>query len=168
MLVFGATDDPDPIKPGSSLDGFVITSMGLPSIREVRATVDRDPKDIPPSWQDESPDKPADPNALYWIGKTIGPKAPPANFDAKAFCDYLSLLNEQSAANQWIKAKGLEDELELQISGIKKRLAAKDNKMAKKLIEVLIDKIKKEENKGLSSEAFALLYYNASYLADHL
>jgi hypothetical protein len=167
-LTFYPTEDTKRLGPGQSLAGFQIISKGLPSIRAVDAEPSIDLDKLPDKYEENDELLRKLEASVAWHGKTVGPRAPPRTFDAKRFADYLSLLNEQSAELKWIKKPELQQTFEEQLKGIKSRLAAKDSKQAQKLLASFLQTVKEQSGKGITPEAFALLYYNAQYLADHL
>ncbi|MGC8580323.1 MAG: hypothetical protein ACP5MB_09745, partial [bacterium] len=100
----------EPVKgllPGKCLDDFVLSSPALPAIRYANAEsayiMTKD--DIP----EEEATNPAYIEEFYnniaWHGKTIGPKAPPANFVPVNFLNYIISLKQQSYQLGWIVQK---------------------------------------------------------------
>jgi hypothetical protein len=166
-FAFAAMDDNLRLHPGSSISGFQIVSRGLPAIRAVDAEPALDTDKLPSKYSDDKLLEALE-SSLLWHGKTVGPRAPPRALDSKQFVDYLYLLNEQSAELKWIKRPELQQTLEQQLKAIKSRLVAKDPKQAKKLLTSFLQFVRDQNGSGVTPEGFALLYYNAQYLADHL
>jgi len=167
------------LKPGQSLSGFGITSYGLPGIRNFKAesALDAD-ADYYPGWEsvkgaaDESKaiiekikeleDK------VNFKGKTVGPTAPPAVFNATTFLDYIINLKHQAASLGWISNSGIVNSLDVKLDNAKKKLSQGDNSTAKNILNAFINDVEAQAGKHLTSEAYALLKYNALYLIDNM
>ncbi len=168
-LSFGAIDDPDVIKSGKSMGPFVLNSYGIPGIREVLVEPLIDYESFSPEWEGDSKRLEALQAKVNWLGKTIGPKAPPKLFVTTNFLDYLISLKDQSISLGWISGKELEKELDKIFARAKKKLSPCDQRELKEAIGELIEKAREEKKcKGLSSEARALLLYNAKYFLAQL
>ena len=132
--------------------------------------------------------------AVKFRGWAIGPTAPPLNFIATVWCDTLISYTRQSVALGWLKDKrdddsdddeqsndGVSKNLEKRIEKARKELVQGDSAKARKELEKFVKKVekiykkseefekKKHENEiVMTSEAYALLKYNAEYLIDRL
>jgi hypothetical protein len=164
---WGSNDSPYRIKPGSSLGGFSLSSYGPPGIQNVIVE--------PAIYYNKLPEKYEDPDLLAaleenvkWSGKTIGPTAPPKVFVASDFINNLISLKDQSLSLGWIKEKGVANSLDVKLNDAKKKIAAGDNKTAKNILSAFQNELQAQNGKQVSSEAYALLYYNAKYLIEHL
>lgn len=156
------------IMPGKSLTGFVIFSRGLPAIRSV---------EMRPFWvlsvkgyvTEEDVEKSKQiKEQITFKGKTIGPTAPPADFKPIAFLSYIISLKEEAFTLGWIKNKGIENSLDVKLENARKKLEAGDTKTARNILHAFINEVEAQNGKHLTSEAYALLYYNAKYLIEHL
>lgn len=175
------------LKPGLSASGFVLQSRGIPTIRDFRANpvFDTELMKYYPDVEslpneevvkvDEQLKK--DREAIAYKGKTIGPTAPPANFIPLSFIDYIIDLKHQAASLGWIKNEGVVKSLDGKLDNAKKKLTEGSTGAAKNILNAFINEVEAQgcatyENcppgKHLTSEAHALLKYNALYLIDSL
>ncbi len=183
LSVFGtaswAGGDYVQLKPGQSLDGFGITSYGLPGIREFKADPVLDVEaDYYPTWEsvEGAPDVSTAIRAkikeliekVSFTGKTVGPTAPPATFNAISFLDYIINMKHQAASLGWIDNSGIVISLDVKLDNAKKKLTQGDNTTVKNILGALINEVEAQAGKHLTSEAYALLKYNAAYLINNL
>ncbi|MGH2567074.1 MAG: FIMAH domain-containing protein, partial [Bacteroidota bacterium] len=103
-------------------------------------------------------------------GVTIGPTAPPANFVPLAFLDTLISYKHQAFALGWIINKGIITSLDQKLENAKKQLQNKDNKSAKNILQAFVNDIEalNKQSNQITSEAFALLKFNAEFLISKL
>ncbi len=176
-LSWGVDSNDYLILPGSMTRGFQIFSQGLPSIREII---------IKPDWiltvegyvseEDIEKSKRVE-KEITFIGKTVGPTAPPADFKPVAFIEYIVDLKHQAVSLGWIKDEGIVNSLDVKLDNAKKKLEQDSPGAAKNILNAFINEVEAQgcatyENcpsgKHLTSEAYALLKYNAQYLIDNL
>lgn len=167
------------LKPGESLGGFGLTSYGLPGIRGFKAEpnldVDADYyphlESVEGAWDEskaiiakikELEDK------VNFMGKTVGPTAPPVVFNATTFLDYIIGLKHQAASLGWIDNSGIVNSLDVKLDNAKKKLSQGDNSTAKNILNAFINDVEAQAGKHVTSEAYALLKYNALYLISNL
>jgi hypothetical protein len=146
--------DEGTIGAGEVLSGFAIESPGLPTIREFHA----DPKVSKPPASRE----------IIYVGKTIGPTAPPSAIVYDEFIRYLTSMEREAYKLGWIKEDKLFDDIEI---GLKKTREAAElfkEEEAHKTISSLLDKVEAAKEGGLSPEGYALLKYNLQYLLKKL
>lgn len=176
------------IMPGDAITGLVLTTYGLPSIRDFKI----DPKYIA---EDEdiiakfgitkeelnegniSEYLDAFYESLAWKGKTLGPTAPPANFVAIDFLSYLIDLKHQAAELGWITNPGVEDSLDVKLNQVKAKLQSGDTKTASNILNAFLSEVSAQgcesydncpNGKHLSPDAWGLLFFNGKYLLDQL
>ena len=183
LSVFGTANwgggDYVQLNPGQALSGFGLSSYGLPGIREFRAepALDFD-ADYYPGWEsvagavDESKAIRAKVKELKekvsFTGKTVGPTAPPAVFNVVTFLDYIIDLKHQAASLGWIDNSGIVNSLDVKLDNAKKKMSQGDNNTARNILSAFINDIEAQSGKHLTSEAYALLKYNAAYLINNL
>ena len=145
------------IEPGSTLTGLIMTTYGLPAIRDFRV----DPKyiaeneDIISKFGISKDELIADGwkylNAFYeslaWKGKTIGPTAPPADFKPISFLDYIISLKHEAYKLGWI-VQGRDDD---------KGKKEDEEKGIMKSLDQKLEKAKAELVKGDTREAIEKL-----------
>jgi hypothetical protein len=173
------------LLPGQSLGGFQMTSHGIPSIRDFRV----EPELIPPSAGDtEEPPLAPTPeesrakikeieDKVAFKGKTLSPTAPPANFVALDFLNYLIDLKHQAGTLGWITNPGVQDSLDVKLDQVAKKLQAGDTKTAANVLNAFLNEVDAQgcpkydgcpAGKHLLPEAWALLKFNAEYLLGKL
>ena len=117
---------------------------------------------------------------LVYHTKTIGPVAPPAEFKATDFIDYLIKLKHEAQDIGWIKkegGQGIINALDKKLDNAKKAIERGSDTSARNVLEAFIQQVEAQgceshadckPGKHLSPEATALLKFNAEYLIDHL
>jgi hypothetical protein len=101
-------------------------------------------------------------------GLTIGPTAPPSTFSPSASIDTLISYKHQAFSFGWITNQGIANSLDQKLDNARKQLKRGNNKAAKNILEAFINEVEAQKEKHLSSEAYALLKFNAEYLISRL
>ncbi len=172
---WGSMDEPFRILPGQTLEGFQLTSYGLPGIRatEIQPGIDYD--NLPDEFED--PEKARElRDSLIFSTKTVGPKAPPKNFVPLEFLNYLITLLHDSRQLGWITVDGAHQSLLAKLINAKRKLEAGDTREAKNMLNAFLNEVQAVScpefscpgNKPLTSEAYALLFFNGQYLWERL
>lgn len=173
---WGGIEDSSLILPGQSLEGFQLTSYGLPGIRTVEVHPDIDWQNVPDEFSDSAKARQLR-DSLIFSTKTVGPTAPPADFVPKEFLNYLISLLHDSRDLGWVKEDKAQEKLLKQLLKAKRDLekdkTANAVKELKKFVEEVEDSSCREfhcrdRRKALTSEAYALLYFNGQYLIEQL
>jgi hypothetical protein len=174
MAFWGADDYPYEILPGQSLSGMVLTSYGLPGIRNIIVmpliknsiypNIDKYDVDMDVLRRVQLQDR----DRLSFKSKTVGPISPPAVFDPISFLDYMIDLKHQAASLGWIDNSGIVNSLDVKLDNAKNKLTLGDNSTAKNILNAFINDVEAQADKHLTSEAYALLKYNAAYLISNL
>ncbi len=163
------------IRSGKTLDGFQLTSRGLPGIRNAQVQPDIDYDNLPDEFTDPEKSKQLR-DSLIFRTVTVGPKAPPQNFVPLDFLNYLIRLLHQSRANGWVTRDGVQQSLLAKLTNAKRKLEARETDTAKNMLGAFLNEVSATSchdfsclgNKPLTSEAYALLFFNGQYLADRL
>jgi len=167
------------VKPGEVLDGFVLTSYGIPGIRKAILEPDYivDMEDVPDDAGDLYEYLDNIYNSIAYHTSTLGPTAPPAAFDAVRFIDYIISMKHEAASLGWITNKGIINSLDAKLENAKKAIERNSLTSAKNVLEAFINEVEAQgcetydncpEGKHLTPEGHALLKYNARYLIDRL
>jgi len=173
---WGSSDAPFNIRPGQSLNGFEITSRGLPGIRTVSVEPRFNQTPVEEATaEDEKRIKEIE-NAIVVTLKSVGPTAPPKDFVAIEFLNYLISLVYDSHTNGWIKPDGIRQSLLARLINAKRQLEKGQNKPAKNILKAFLNEVQATScqeltcrgNKPLTSEAYALLFFNGEFLHDRL
>jgi hypothetical protein len=159
------------IPSDSTAGGFSYKSRGLPRIVDCHfqgATPTLQLDEEPPYEIEAALDSlEVFPNNTV-RGKTLGPADPPVPFHALALFDSLISYKHQALALGWITNKGIVNSLDQKLDNARKQLQRGNNKTAKNILEAFINEVEAQKDKHLSSEAYALLKFNAEYLVSKL
>ena len=152
------------ILPNRSLTGFGMKSAGLPKILRywVRA-FERIPSE-------EGQYDPASFNifATHLCRTTIGPATPPHPFAALSFLDTISSYVAQSALLGWIKNQTTANRYLNSLNSAKSNLQQNDISGARTTLQTVLINAISDSSSNLTSEAYALIYYNTQYLLAQL
>ncbi|MEX1138097.1 MAG: hypothetical protein WEF53_01970 [Bacteroidota bacterium] len=169
----GLSDSLDGIAPGSTEEGFSFSSDGLPGF--VNSYLRGKPSSIL-SFPDEPPGEIARllkplrkfPNNTV-IRRTLGPVSPPAQFIPLAFLDTLISYKHQAFALGWIREEGIVTSLDAKLEAVRPQIIA-DRPSAKNILQSFINELDALNSQGdqITSEAYALLKFNAQYLMSKL
>jgi hypothetical protein len=166
---WGASDNAN-IKPNNSLSGFGFLTRYLPGITDYYAEGDHPipsfeygmAPDFIPGYDDLTPYGPG------IVGKTVGPVLTPDPFIALAFLDTLASYKHQALDLGWIDNQGIATSLDQKLENIKKQLEKGKTKQAINMLNAFLNEVEAQKDKHLTSEAYALLKYNAEYLIQRL
>jgi hypothetical protein len=177
------------IQQGQEVDGFILSSKGVPAIRRFVALPQFEINDYYPSADEVSnPDSLADQiskdrDAINYHGVTLGPTAPPIDFVATTWCDTLLSYTRQSVSLGWLKntrdndcdldekpEDGVANNFEKRLTKVRTEPTDGDTLKASKELEKFIKKVERvsKRNEVMTSEAYALLKYNAEYLVGRI
>jgi len=158
------------INPGKTLAGFSLRTNSLVGIIAFYAEGDHPLPKFPPGMAPDSIPGYDDltPYGAGVVGKTVGPVLPPDPFIAASFLDTLASYKHQAFALGWITNKGILNSLDQKLDNARKQLERGNTKAAKNILGAFINEVDAQKDKHLSSEAYALLKYNAEYLIEKL
>lgn len=173
---WGAADEHAFIRPGSRLASFELTSYGLPGIRDFVAHPDVDYSNLPyPEFHDVAKVRQLK-ESLAFRGKTVGQRAPAQEFVSLEFLNYLITLVYDSRQLGWIKVDGVRQSLLAKLTNAKRKLEAGDTTVSKNMLDAFLHEVQATScpeftcpgDKPLTSEAYALLFFNDRYLLERL
>ncbi|MDZ7716204.1 MAG: hypothetical protein U5J95_08340 [Balneolaceae bacterium] len=101
-------------------------------------------------------------------GKTIGPRKLPDDISDSALLDTLYSYLTFSCDTIWIENRGVCRSLEAKLDNVARQLERGNTKTAANNLQAFLNELQALKENQLSSEAFALLYYNGEYLLDQL
>ncbi len=111
-------------------------------------------------------------------GKTLGPADPPNPFVPVAFIDTIASYKHRAFALGWIKNRGIVQSLDAKLENAKRQLQRNNTTAAKNILQAFLNEVEalwKKENQRrnpqgvqITSEAYALLKFNAEYLIAQL
>jgi hypothetical protein len=152
------------ILPGQAVGGIAIMSRGLPSIRsfvvEPEFNDDAYYGDQTPSPEVQDSIR----NIINYYGTTLGPQSPPKNFIPTAWCDTISSYISQSQMLSWIHNQTTENKYLGYFTTTKAQLQDNNIAAACTTLQTVLNNANADSTSKLSSEAYALIRYNAEYL----
>ncbi len=159
------------IKPGTTLDGFSFSSIGIPGIISFYAEGEHPLPKFPrgmatdsiPGYDDLTPYGPG------IIGKTVGPVPPPTPFVPLVFLDTLISYKHQAFALGWISEEGIVTSLDSKLDAARPAII-NDRPSAKQILQAFVLELDGliTQSGQITSEAHALLKFNAEYLISKL
>lgn len=176
LAMWGALNETSTIIPGQIRDGYRLTSYGLPGIRTVEIRPDIDWDNLPDEFFGDAEKSRALEESLLFRTSSVGPTAPPQNFVALEFLNYLISLLQDSRQQRWIKVDGVHQSLLAKLINAKRKLESGDTAVAKHLLNAFLNEVHAVScsrftcpgNKPLTSEAYALLFFNGQFLQERL
>ncbi len=170
VVSWGSRDTLADLKPSELLSGFSFISEGLPGIFDyfIRGFVEIEPVaygQAPPLSMTTGSD--IFENSVN--GLTISPWIPDPSISLISFTDTLETFRHRSCEElEWVTDAGVCIELEDGLSEVKANLQAGDSLSAANALKRVIDLVEAEKETSLTSEGYALLYFNAQYLGEKL
>jgi hypothetical protein len=158
-----------PIKPGSSVEGFRLISSAAPGVSVAYFAGKRSifaefvgglSNQILQRTLDELDVFPAG----RVIRKTVAPIAPEAGLTPTDLLDTLTSYKHQALTLGWITNQGIANSLDQKLENARKQLDRGNNKAAKNVLQAFVNEVEAQKDKHLTSEAYALLKFNAEYL----
>jgi len=170
FLIINCVASDKNIKPGSSLSGFSFRSVSIPGIISFYAEGEHPLPRFQPGMATDSIRGYSNltPYGPGIVGKTVGPVLPPDPFIAASFLDTLASYKHQAFALGWITNKGILNSLDQKLDNVRKQLGRDNTNTAKNILNAFIKEVEAQKDKHLTSEAYALLKYNAEYLIEKL
>jgi hypothetical protein len=172
---WGSVDEPFRIRPGGFLEGFQLTSHGLPTVRTATLQPGVDYENLPEEYSDVEKARELR-DSLIFVTVSIGPKAPPRDFAPMEFLNYLISLLHQSRAHAWVTRDGAQQSLLAKLVEAKRKLEDGNGRAAKNVLNAFLNEVRAtscqqftcRDDRPLTSEAYALLFFNGQYLVERL
>jgi hypothetical protein len=165
-ISWGAIDSTNMLAPRKSLSGFSFTSDDLPSITNYSVRgwapvprVEVEPDSIENySYSDDSKK-----------GFTIGPGIQPGEIVPNTHIDSIQAFLDRSCTElEWITNQGICRSLEAKLDNVQKQLGRGNTKAASGPLRAFLNELEALNEKKISSEAYALLYFNGQYLLEQI
>jgi hypothetical protein len=173
--VWDTFEEPRGLAAGMSATGFGLSHASLPAIVRFLAWGE---VDVPTFPEGRAPSSCEGDDLLEnsFKGSTIGPNPPSQDFVPIEFLNYLITLLHGSRQAGWIKVDGVHQSLLAKLKDAKRKLEAGDIKVAKNVLNAFLNQVRATScqdftcpgNKPLTSEAYALLFFNGQFLFDRL
>jgi hypothetical protein len=165
------------LLPASSVNGFQLRSRGLSGIRRFELEPYVIEEDLPIAL----PEDDADSNRYFSerraliqgasaIGVTVGPTAPPAMFERKAFLATLGSYLAEAVRQRWVRSAGIQRDLEDTLAAATLSLAGGNLVATREHLRAFLALVSDDAiaNGTVTPEGVALLAINAQYLLDRL
>ncbi len=169
---FPAGKNSKALSPGNTLDGLILRGKSLPILGD--AYVQGQSRRLP--WP--APFKNRDfRNRLsrLWVFPanyihltTVVPGNYKDSVQSTTVLDTLISYKHQALALKWIDNQGIANSLDQKLENARKKLVSGDSVAARNNLEAFVNEVEAQKDKHLTSEAYALLKFNAQYLIDRL
>ncbi len=158
------------ILPGETVEGFKVKSVGLPKIANFYIQSDRGPwfRNRDSGGGDALIRMHEDIINNSFSNKTITPYSPPFPFIPSDFLDTLNTYTDSSHALDWIETEETKNKYNTYFNNAKTFLEQTDSASARAELELVLNDCNADSSTVLSSEAYALLYFNTEYLIEQL
>ncbi|MBL1212894.1 MAG: hypothetical protein HND52_06015 [Ignavibacteriae bacterium] len=157
------------IFPGDTLDGYIIKCSKLPKIVDYyiqgHTREASNPIEGPEITQ---VDLLTDLFNNSFHGKTIAPGDSIVYFIATEFIDTLKSYNNQSYDLGWIQTQEERDKYNTYFNNTSNYLSQNNNNAAKSELQIVLNECNTDSSTVLTSEAYALLYFNTEYLIEQI
>ena len=159
--------------PGETRDSLILMSKALTGIRAFEVQPNFNIYEFFPNIEDTTANMSIEQmdsirEVVNYHGWTIGPTAPPINFIPSVWIDTLISYKHQSRTLGWISNEGIMNSLDQKLENAKQQLQKGNTKSASNIIQAFINEVEAQNGKHLTSEAYALLKYNAEYLLEKM
>ncbi len=153
-------------RPGQTNDSLALVCAGLPSIVSFFIQGQRL---LPTALSTITPNDIRNDlfsNSIH--GKTIVPNDPPSQLDGLDFIDTMQSYIIQSRLLGWITSQPIAEKYTTSYDSVKARLLRNDIASVRSKLQSVMQNAVTDSSSSLSSEAFALIYYNTQYLIAQL
>ncbi len=166
VVMWGAGTETDRIQPGGQLQGYSIGSPGIPSIFQFYVA-----GYVPiPSFDEITPDSVIGNDVFEnsFKGRTVAPKDPPTPFNGLNILDTIKSHINQSRTLGWITTQQTADKYIRLIDSARSNLQANNRGVTKAKLDSVLLNANADSSSTLTSEAYALLRFNAEYVLQRL
>lgn len=166
VISWGSRDSSFDVKASELLSGFVLRVHALPNFTNYFA---RGYVEITPVQYGKAPELAQTEGADIFQnskkGLTLGPWLPDSTLSLDSFTDTLETFRYRSCEELgWATDTAVCGQLEESLSQVKISLLAQDSVAAANALSNFIELVEQEKDASLTSEGYALLYFNADYL----
>jgi hypothetical protein len=160
------------IRPGGEQSGFAVESTNaLPGIVDYYAEGYAPPPQFEPGSAPDGPVPGYHDLTAYGpgvVGRTVGPVRRVEPVIPAVFVEQVIALKHEAERLGWIKNKGLTRSLDAKLDSAKAALLRGQTHVARNTLNALFNELKAQRDKGVSAEAYALLFFNMEYLLRQL
>lgn len=168
---WGSSDDQSMIQPRESLTGHEMTSRGIPGIRSITLEPFFRQTPVDEATAENTERIKAIEKAIVVTLKTVGPSTPPKDFIPIEFLNYLITLLHDSRRLGWIRVDGVHQSFLAKLTAAKRKLEAGEPGAAGNILHAFLNEVRAVScpdfscpgNKPLTSEAYALLFFNGQF-----
>jgi hypothetical protein len=163
--MWGSLDSLADIFPGGQLNGYNITSAGLPSIYTFYV---RGHRDVPTLEGEPDSVIGADVFENSFKGRTTAPKDSPTPFNGLNFLDTIKSYINQSRSLGWITNQITANKYTSLIDSARSSLQANNRGVTEARLDEVLVNVRLDSASTLTSEAYALLRFNTEYVLQKL
>ncbi|MDZ7806092.1 MAG: hypothetical protein U5K71_03135 [Gracilimonas sp.] len=161
---WASKDSLNRISPDERKDGFIIRSKNLPGIVNFKVW-----GWVPVPVFDEVPDSTENSSSFDGkLGTTIGPVHLPDKKTANELLNTLHSYLSFSCDTTWIENQGICNSLQAKLENVQEQVAQNNNKAAGNNLRAFLNQLNALKEKQISSEVYALLYFNGVFLKERL
>ena len=151
------------MQPGEKIGGFSFENPLPPTIRSFGFHTFTAVPLLDSEFDIEKLSPPASPIT----GFTIGPRSN-TSLSPTAYLDDIAALIAQAFSHGWIDNSGIVTSLGQKLQAVTRALTRGNAKEAANKLRAFMQEVEAQQGKHLTSEAYALLFFNAQYLRAHL
>jgi hypothetical protein len=163
-VLWAAYDSSHFIIPGGVLAGFSFSSAGLPSVQTFYAIG----RVEPPEGEFEIAPGTNDIFENSYQESTVGPRNPPTPFNGLNFLDTIKSYINESRTLGWITNQATADKYTRLIDTARAHLLVHNAGRTKAKLDSMMIHANIDSSSTLSSEAYALIYFNSKYVLEKL
>jgi hypothetical protein len=157
------------ILPGDTVSGFSLVSSGLPAVVPFYVKGYNDvPNPELMSVEEYANGNLLDLSRNSFLGLTIGPTLSLLGRRDEVIIDTISSIVSLSLSLGWIHGEETANAYGSILSRVRTQLSIGDIPAARSTLQLLLAEVERDSGTSLSSEAYALLRFNAEYLLDRL
>jgi hypothetical protein len=154
------------LEPGDSLIGMVLTSYGLPGIRSFSVIPWYNPEVPDDSLSDDPMGIENVIDSTSILGSTVGPSAPPK--DSITYIDSIKSYTMRSRTLGWITEQSTAEKYTTYFDSAKVQLQRNVIRATRATLDTVLANANLDSSSTLTSEAYALIYFNTEYLLNQL
>lgn len=168
LIKWHTTNEEDYIKPGDSLDNFILYSDNLPSVQNGYLRSKHPlPKTNKPGFSLEKYFQDQKENSFQI--KILTPWLPDSSISPQDFTDTLETFRYRSCEElNWVTNHGVCNSLEVKIRNVKRHIESGKTKQAANVLRAFLNEVKAQRGKHITEEGYALLYFNARYIRNQI
>jgi len=157
------------LNPGERTGGFSYVSEGIPTV--VNCYVYPDVELTGDSGENLPEELHAAIDRVAWKiphGVAVGPTRPPPTIEPAVFLKNVQKMVDTSLRQGWIESPGVAGELKSSLAQLAFAIKNKNQARSSRILGFLLQRVEKEKDRTLLSEAYALVKFNLEYLQNQM